>query len=103
MIKIRKNDKVKIIQGKDRGKTGKVLRLSPKENKIFVEGINIIKRHTRSKSQNQPGGIIKKEGPINISDVKLVCPGCGKDVRVGFEVRDNREKVRVCKNCGQQI
>ena len=103
MIKIKKNDKVKVIQGKDRGKTGKVLRISPVNEKVFVEGANIIKRHTRSKAQNKPGGIIKKEGPINISNVKLVCPGCGKDTRVGFEIRENNEKVRVCKSCGQQI
>jgi large subunit ribosomal protein L24 len=103
MIKIKKNDKVKIIQGKDKGKVGKVLRIIPKEGKVFVEGANIIRRHTRPKSQNQPGGIIKKEGPINISNVKIICPACGKDVRVGFEVRDNNEKVRICKNCGQQI
>ena len=103
MIKIKKNDKVKVIQGKDKGKVGKVLRISPVDEKVFVEGANIIKRHTRSKGQNQPGGIIKKEGPINISNVKLVCPGCGKDTRVGFEIKDNKEKVRVCKSCGQQI
>ncbi len=103
MFKIKKNDKVKIIQGKDKGKIGKVLRISPREEKLYVEGANIINRHTRQKSQNQPGGIIKKEGPINISNVKLVCPGCGKDSRVGFEIKDGGEKVRICKNCGQQI
>jgi len=103
MLKIKKNDKVKIIQGKDKGKISKVLRINPKEDKLYVEGANIIKRHTRKKSQNQPGGIIKKEGPINVSSVKLVCPNCGKDARVGFEVKDDNEKVRVCKNCGQQI
>lgn len=103
MFKIKKNDKVKIIQGKDKGKVGKVLRISPREEKLYVEGVNIINRHTRQKSQNQPGGIIKKEGPINISNVKFVCPGCGKDSRVGFEIKDSGEKVRVCKNCGQQV
>jgi large subunit ribosomal protein L24 len=103
MFKIKKNDKVKIIQGKDKGKVGKVLRIIPVDEKVFVEGTNIIKRHTRSKAQNQPGGIIKKEGPINISNVKVVCPGCGKDTRVGFEIKGDNEKVRVCKSCGQQI
>jgi large subunit ribosomal protein L24 len=102
MFKIKKDDKVKIMQGKDKGKVGKVLRVNPRSEKVFVEGANIIKRHTRQKAQNQPGGIIKKEGPIHISSVKLVCPSCGKDVRVGFEI-NGKEKVRVCKNCGQQI
>jgi len=103
MFKIKKNDKVKIIQGKDKGKVGKVLRVNSADEKVFVEGANIIKRHTRSKGQNQPGGIIKKEGPINISNVKLVCPSCGKDTRVGFEIKENDKKTRVCKACGQQI
>ena len=103
MIKIKKNDKVKIIQGKDKGYIGKVLRISPAKEILFVEGANIIKRHTRSKGQNKPGGIIKKEGPINISNVKLVCSGCGKDIRVGFEIKGDNEKVRVCRSCGQQI
>ncbi|MDD5659085.1 MAG: 50S ribosomal protein L24 [Actinomycetota bacterium] len=102
MFKIKKNDKVKIINGKDKGKIGKVLRINFADEKVFVEGANIIKRHTRSKGQNQPGGIIKKEGPINISNVKLVCPSCGKDTRVGFEVKED-QKTRVCKACGQQI
>jgi large subunit ribosomal protein L24 len=103
MFKIKKNDKVKIMQGKDKGKVGKVLRINPKEEKLYVEGANIIKRHTRQKAQNQPGGIIKKEGPINISNVKIICPGCGKDSRVGFEINEGNEKVRICKSCGQQI
>jgi len=103
MFKIKKNDKVKIIQGKDKGKIGKVLRTDPKGEKLYIEGANIIMRHTRQKAQNQPGGIIKKEGPINVSNVKLVCPNCGKDSRVGFEVKDDNEKVRICKSCGQQI
>jgi large subunit ribosomal protein L24 len=68
-----------------------------------VEGINIFKRHTRQKDQSKPGGIIKKEGPIRISNVQLVCPNCGKQVRVGFKIKDSGEKARICKKCGQEI
>jgi len=103
MLKVKKNDKVKIIQGKDKGKSGKVLRIVPETEKVFVEGANIIKKHTRQKGQNQPGGIIKKEGPINVSNVKVVCPSCGKASRLGFEVKGKNEKVRVCKKCGAQF
>lgn len=103
MMKIKKNDKVRILKGKDRGKTGKVLRLEPDKDRLYVEGINIIKRHTRQQGQNKPGGIISKEGPINISNVKLVCPNCSKPTRVGFEPQEDKKKVRVCKKCDSQI
>ena len=103
MLKIKKNDRVKIVQGKDRDKVGKVLRIDPAKSRIFVEGVNIIKRHKRQKSQSQPGGIISKEGPINISNVKVICPNCGKPARLGFMIKDSGEKVRICKKCGQQV
>jgi len=103
MLKIKKNDKVKIIKGKDRGKSGKVLRIESDKNRLYVEGTNILKKHTRKRDQNKPGGIIKKEGPIRISNVKLICPGCGKQVRVGFKIKDSGEKIRICKKCDQQI
>lgn len=103
MLKIKKNDKVKIIKGKDRGKSGKVLRIESVKNRLYVEGINIVKKHTRQKDQSKPGGIIKKEGPIEISNVKLICPSCGKQARAGFKIKDSGEKVRICKKCNQQI
>jgi large subunit ribosomal protein L24 len=103
MLKIRKNDRVKIVKGKDRGKTGKVLRINSKEDKVYIEGANIISKHTRQQDQNKPGGIIKKEGPINISNIRLICPNCGKAARVGFVVGESGEKARVCKKCNQQI
>ncbi|MCG9478993.1 MAG: 50S ribosomal protein L24 [Actinomycetia bacterium] len=103
MLKIKKDDKVKVIQGKDRGKTGKVLRVDMSDGRVFVEGINMIKRHTRAKSQNEPGGIINKEGPLNISNVLVICPQCNKPSRVGFEIGKSGQKVRVCKKCGEQI
>ena len=103
MLKIKVNDKVKIVKGKDRGKTGKVLRINKKDNMIFVEGANIISRHLRQQDQNKPGGIIKKEGPINLANVRVVCPNCGKPARIGFEASSLGEKARVCKKCNQQI
>ncbi|MBN2073795.1 MAG: 50S ribosomal protein L24 [Actinobacteria bacterium] len=103
MLKIKKNDRVKVIKGKDSGKSGKVLRIDNNTGMIYVEGMNIIHRHTRQRDQNKPGGIIKKEGPVNISDVMLICPNCGKAVRVGFEIKSSGEKSRICKKCNQQI
>ncbi len=103
MLKIKKNDKVKILKGKDRGKTGKVLRIEPDKGFVYIEGINIVKVHTRSKKQNQPGGIISKEGPIHISSVSVVCPNCNKPARVGTEFKDPKTKTRVCRKCGGLI
>ena len=103
MLKIKKSDKVGIIKGKDRGKTGKVLRIESTKDRLFVEGVNIVEKHMRQKDQSKPGGIIKKEGPIKISNVRLVCPSCGKMAGVGFEVRDSGTKIRICKKCKQQV
>jgi len=103
MLKIKVNDKVKIVKGKDRGKSGKVLRISNEDQKVFVEGANIVKKHARQKDQSKPGGIIKKEGPISISNVRVVCPNCGKPARIGFDISGAGQKSRVCKKCNQQI
>ncbi len=103
MLKVKENDKAKILKGKDRGKIGKVLRIEPFKNFVYVEGVNIIKVHTRQKKQGQPGGIISKEGPVNISNVAVVCPNCNQATRVGFAIKDDGEKVRVCKKCGGQF
>ena len=103
MLKIKKNDKVKVIKGKDSGKTGKVLRINKDDGKVFVEGVNIVSKHTRQQDQNKPGGIIKKEGPVSMANVRVICPNCGKPSRIGFEVNSPGEKTRVCKKCNQQI
>lgn len=103
MLKIKKNDRVKIVKGKDRGKTGKVLRINTEGNMVFVEGANILSKHTRQQDQNKPGGIIKKEGPISAANVRVICPNCSKPARIGFEVTGPGEKARVCKKCKQQI
>ena len=103
MLKIKVNDKVKVVKGKDRGKSGKVLRINSEDGKVFVEGANIINKHTRQKDQSKPGGIIKKEGPINIANVRVICPNCGKPARMGFDISGAGQKSRVCKKCNQQI
>jgi len=103
MLKIKKNDKVKIIKGKDRGKTGKVLRIESSKNRLYVEGINIVRKHMRQRDQSKPGGILKKQGPINMSNVELICPNCGKPARVGFIVKESGVKTRVCRKCKQEI
>jgi len=103
MLKIKKNDKVQVIKGKDRGKTGKVLRINPREKRIYIEGVNIVKKHLRQQDQGKPGGIIEKEGPVNMANVRVICPNCSKPSRIGFEVSEKGQKARVCKKCNQQI
>jgi large subunit ribosomal protein L24 len=101
-MKIKKGDTVLITSGKDRGRKGKVLEASPKESRILVEGINLRKKHQRPKKSGEKGQIVEMPGPIHISDIKLICPKCGKATKVGYKVF-NKNKVRVCKKCGQEI
>lgn len=100
-MKINRNDTVKILLGKDRGKNGKVLRVWTKENKILVEGINIYKRHVKKTKQHE-GGIVDIPKPINISNVSIICPSCKKKTRVGIKIESNK-KIRVCKKCHEEI
>lgn len=99
-MKIRKDDKVKILVGKDRGKQGKVLMVLRDTDKIVVEGINIVKRHIKPGKVSKEGGIIKIEKPVSVSNVMLVCEKCGKAVRLGFSIAGGK-KYRVCKKCGE--
>jgi large subunit ribosomal protein L24 len=102
-LRIRTDDEVVLIAGKDRGKTGKVLRVEPGRGRVFVEGLNIVKRHQRpTPGTNQPGGVIEKEGPIHISNVALVDPKDGKPTRVRVEERDG-SRVRVAVRSGEVI
>jgi large subunit ribosomal protein L24 len=101
MQKIRKGDKVVVLAGKDKGRTGEVLRMMPSEDKAVVRGINIIRRHQRQ-SQTTEGGIISKEAPIHVSNIAIADPKDGKPTRVGFEVKDGK-KVRVAKRSGASI
>ena len=101
--RIRKGDTVKVITGKDKGKTGKVLEVHPGKGRVFVEKLNIQKRHTRPSQKHRQGGIIEREGSIDISNVMLVCRSCGKAVRTGVRRLDDGQKLRVCKKCGEII
>jgi len=101
-MKIKKGDNILIISGKDKNKTGKVIRAFPKELKVLVEGINLKKKHVRPKREGEKGQIVAVSAPINISSVKIICPKCGKAVRVGYQITEKR-KSRICKKCKQEI
>ena len=101
-MNIRKDDKVVVISGKDKGKEGKVLVANPKAGKLVVSGVNVATKHQKPRKQGEEGGIIKLETPIYVSKVQLVCPKCGKATRVGYKV-ENGKKTRVCKKCGAEI
>jgi len=97
---IRKNDTVLIITGKDRGKRGRVLKVLPEKNRLIVEGMNLIKRHTRpNPGKNVKGGIVEREASLHASNAQLVCPECGAQTRVGRKVLGDGRKVRVCRKC----
>ncbi len=101
-VNIKKNDTVMVIAGKEKGKTGRVYRVLSKEDRLLVEKLNIVKRHTRPTSTNRQGGIIEKEAPLHVSNVMLVCPKCGKNTRVSHSF-EGEKKVRVCKKCGSPM
>jgi large subunit ribosomal protein L24 len=107
-LRIKTDDEVIVISGKDRGKKGKVLRVDPKKNKVFVEGLNIVKRHQRpqqvagAQRPEQVGGVIEKEGPIHISNVMLLDPKDGKPTRIGIEVQDGK-RFRVARRSGNRL
>jgi large subunit ribosomal protein L24 len=101
--RIRRDDEVVVIGGKDRGKTGRVLRVDPKKDKVFVEGLNIVKRHQRPRpGSNEPGGVIEKEGPIHLSNVALIDPKDHKPTRTGILVEDGR-RLRVARRSGEKV
>ena len=101
-MKIKKDDKVIVLSGKDKGKQGKILSADPKAMKVTVEGVNVATKHQKPRKQGQDGGIIKVETPIYACKVMLVCPKCDKGTRVGYKLVDGK-KVRVCKHCGAEI
>ena len=100
-MKIKKDDTVLIISGKDRGRKGKVFRVFPKQKKVMVEGINIIKKHIRPKRSGQKGQIIELPAALSVSNLKLLCSKCNKAVKVGYKIID-KKKVRLCKKCGKE-
>jgi large subunit ribosomal protein L24 len=106
MQRVRKDDRVKVISGKDRGREGRVIRVFPDRDRVLVEGVNLVKKHQRVRQTqrgSQEGGIVETEAPVHVSNVMPVCPACGEGVRVGFRLEDEtdrRSKVRVCRHCG---
>jgi len=97
---VRKNDSVLVMTGKDRGKKGRVLKVLPEKNRVVVEGVNIIKRHTKPNPQRQiKGGVVEREAPLHASNVQLVCPECSAATRVGRQRLDDGRNVRICRKC----
>ena len=101
-MRIKKGDTVKILSGNDKGKTGEVLEVIPKTNKIVVKGVNVRKKHIKPRKQGEEGGIISAECAIHSAKANVVCPKCGKATKIGY-VEEKDEKVRVCKKCGAKI
>ena len=97
---VRRNDTVIVIAGKNRGKRGRVLKLLPERNRVVVEGVNFIKRHTRpNPSRNIKGGIVEREASLHASNLQLVCPECGAQTRIGRQLLGDGRKVRICRKC----
>ena len=103
-LRIRKNDRVEVITGRDKGTVSRVLYVVPKKDKAVVENVNMVKRHTKSRGPKNPGGIQEKEAPIHISNVMLYCEKCKQGVRFGVKEADGtKEKQRTCKKCGATL
>jgi large subunit ribosomal protein L24 len=101
-LKIKKGDRVRVLQGKDRGKQGSVTRVLPREGKVIVDGVNVAKKHQKPTRATMQGGIIDKDMPLPVSNVALLCPK-GHPTRVGYEFNDDGTKRRVCKKCGADL
>ena len=101
-MKLRKGDNVMVLSGNDKGKTGEILDIIPNTQKVIVKGVNIRKKHVKPRKAGEEGGIIPSEYPIHSSKVNIVCPKCGKPVKIGYVVEDGK-KVRVCKKCGAKL
>ncbi len=102
-FKVRKNDTVMVIVGRDRGKTGKVLRVLPVPGRVIVERLNIVKRHTKPRGAASPGGIVEREAPLDISNVMVMCDRCNAPVRMGFKLAADGSRSRVCRRCGDVL
>lgn len=102
-IRLKKNDKVKVLTGKDKGKIGKVLKVVKKTNRVVVENINVAKVHQRPSQANPQGGIVDKSMPVQVSNVMIMCNSCVKPTRIGMKTLEDGKRVRICKKCNQQI
>ena len=101
-MKLKKGDNVIVLSGNDKGKTGEVLEVIPKTEKVIVKGVNIRKKHVKPRKAGEEGGIIPSEYPIHSSKVNIICPKCGKVSKIGYKVEDGK-KVRICKKCGAEL
>lgn len=102
-VHVKTGDTVVVINGKNRGKKGKVMQVAPAEGKVIVEGVNIVTKHVKPKKMGEQGGLVKAESALYASKVQLVCPKCSAPTRVGHALGKNNKKVRVCKKCGAQF
>ncbi|GAB4170608.1 MAG: 50S ribosomal protein L24 [Geothermobacteraceae bacterium] len=100
---VKKDDTVMVLAGKEKGKTGKILRVLKDDDRVIVESLNMVKRHTRARQAGQESGIVEKEAPIAISNVMLVCGACSKPTRTGYRILDDGSKVRFCKKCNEIV
>lgn len=101
-MKIKRDDQVLIIAGKDKNRKGKVIQSFPKEGKVVIEGMNIRKKHRRGRREGEKGQVVEIPGPMDVSNVKLLCPKCGKPARVGYKI-EAQKKYRICKKCNKEI
>jgi large subunit ribosomal protein L24 len=102
-LHVKKDDNIIVISGKDKGKKGRIIAAYPRENRVLVEGVNMVKRHTRPNPTNQHGGIIEREAPIHVSNVMHIDPKSGKPTRVGSKTLENGKKIRIAKRSGESI
>jgi large subunit ribosomal protein L24 len=102
-VEIRKNDSVMVIAGRERGKTGKVLRVLPEKDRVIVERVNLVKRHSKPKGPQQPGGIVEKEAAIHASNIMIMCDKCNAPVRVGQKILADGNKIRICRRCSEAL
>jgi large subunit ribosomal protein L24 len=100
--RLRKNDNVMVVKGRERGKTGKVLRVLPAENRVIVERLNLVKRHTKPRGAGSSGGILEKEAPIQLANVMIMCDRCNAPVRIGVRISGD-DKARICRRCGEAL
>lgn len=102
-MQIRKNDSVLVIKGRERGKTGKVLRVIREQNAVTIERVNLVKRHSRPKGPQQPGGIVEKEASLDVANVMILCDKCNAPVRVGHKILGDGKKIRICRRCNEAL
>jgi large subunit ribosomal protein L24 len=103
LVHIRKNDSVMVIGGKERGKTGKVLRVLPEKDALIIERVNMVKRHSKPRGAQQPGGIVEKEAALHASNIMIMCDKCNAPVRIGHKQLGDGKKVRMCRRCGEAL